>query len=218
MEEINVISFEGKPIRKIWHNEEWYFSVVDIVEALTDSPSPRQYWNIVKKRDEQLSTICLQLKLIANDGRKRLTDCANTEGILRIVMSIPSPKAEPLKLWLAQTGAERIEETENPELSFERMTEIYRAKGHTDKWIKERLQTISTRKELTDEWQARGTRIQYFNCHDCKRYIWIDTERTRSIERLGKRKPKRPHDPIRVNFNLTTLEASPSQRHGKQCV
>ena len=178
MEEINVISFEGKPIRKIWHNEEWYFSVVDIVEALTDSPSPRQYWNIVKKRDEQLSTICLQLKLIANDGRKRLTDCANTEGILRIVMSIPSPKAEPLKLWLAQTGAERIEETENPELSFERMTEIYRAKGHTDKWIKERLQTISTRKELTDEWQARGTRIQYFNCHYCKRYFWVDTKGT----------------------------------------
>ena len=98
----DLIPFEGKPIRKIWHNAEWYFSVVDVVEALTDTPSPRQYWNIVKKRDGQLSTICLQLKLTASDGRKRLTDCANAKGILRIIMSIPSPKAEPFKLWLAE--------------------------------------------------------------------------------------------------------------------
>ena len=156
----DLIPFEGKPIRKIWHNEEWHFSIVDIVEVLTDSPSPRTYWAKLKKKlfDESGQTFqnSERLKLTANDGRQRVTDCANTEGVLRIVMSVPSPKAEPLKMWLAQVGTERIQETENPELGYERMTEIYRANGYTDEWIKNRLQTIETRKQLTDEWKKRG--------------------------------------------------------------
>jgi prophage antirepressor-like protein len=156
-----LIPFEGKPIRKIWHNDEWYFSVVDVIEVLTDSPLPRQYWMKVKKSlttESQTYPFWIQLKMSASDGRNRLTDSANTEGILRIAMSVPSPKAEPLKLWLARVGTERIQETENPELSYERMTEIYRAKGHTEEWIKERLQSITTRKQLTDEWKNRGVK------------------------------------------------------------
>ena len=154
----NLIPFEGKPIRKIWHNDEWYFSVVDVIEVLTDSPIPRNYWNLLKKRESQLHTNCMQLKLVSKDGKKYKTDCANTEGVFRIIMSVPSPNAEPLKMWMAQVSKERIEETENPELSFERMTEIYKAKGRSDEWIKERFQSIEARKRLTDEWKTRGVK------------------------------------------------------------
>lgn len=159
MEDQNKLAlFEGKTIRKILHNGEWYFSVVDVIEILTDSPKPKTYWAMMKKRESQPFTNCEPLKLLASDGKQRLTDCANTEGVLRIVMSVPSPKAEPLKQWLAQVGKEKIEETENPELGFERLTELYRAKGHTEEWIKNRLQSITTRKQLTDEWQKRGVK------------------------------------------------------------
>ena len=158
MEKQDIIPFESEPIRKLWHNEEWYFSVIDIIQMLTDSPIPRNYWSDLKRRDTQLHANFVQLKMVATDGKNRVTDCANTEGVLRIIMSVPSPKAEPLKLWMAQLGTERIQETENPELAYERMTEIYKAKGHTDKWIKERLQTIKTRNKLTDEWKSRGVK------------------------------------------------------------
>ena len=151
-----IINFENTPIRKVWHNEEWYFSIIDIVALLTDSAQPQTYWSMLKKREPQLITICEKFKFIAQDGKMRPTDCANTEGVLRIVMSVPSPKAEPLKLWLAEQGRRTIEETENPELGFERLKEIYKAKGYTDEWIKERMQSIETRKRLTDEWKARG--------------------------------------------------------------
>lgn len=137
-----LIPFEGKEIRKIWYNDEWYFSVVDVIEVLSDSPKPRVYWGVIKNREPQLFTVCKQLKLTASDGRQRLTDCANTEGVLRLVMSVPSPKAEPLKLWLAQVGTERIQETENPEISIGRLTEIYKAKGRDDVWIGNRLKTL----------------------------------------------------------------------------
>ena len=159
---VQVDSFgEGNEIRKVWHEEQWYFSIVDVIGILTDSPEPRKYWGKVKKKlkeESELSPIWRQLKLEASDGKHYATDCANTEGVLRIVMSVPSPKAEPLKLWLAAQGKRAIDETENPELSFDRMTEIYRAKGHTDKWIKERIQSITTRKQLTDEWKQRGVK------------------------------------------------------------
>ena len=150
--------FEGKPIRKVWYNEEWYFSVIDVIEVLTDSPSPKTYWSMMKKREFQPFTFCERLKLTANDGRKRLTDCANTKGILRIIMSIPSPKAEPLKLWLAEVGMERIEETENTELLTKRQIELYRAKGYPDEWIEKRMDTIDKRNKLTDEWKNRGVK------------------------------------------------------------
>lgn len=153
--------FEGKNLRKIRENGEWYFSLVDIIEILTDSPTPRKYWDKVKRKlkeegANQTSLIWRQFKLKASDGRLRATDCANTEGVLRIIMSVPSPKAEPFREWLANVGAEYIEETENPELAIERMREIYKAKGYPDEWIERRMQTIEIRRQLTDEWQKRG--------------------------------------------------------------
>ena len=159
MEKENALTpFEGKEIRKVWHEEQWFFSVVDVIGALTESPNHQTYWYVLKKREPQLLTVCKKLKLGGLDGRLRPSDCANTEGVLRIVMSVPSPKAEPLKLWLAQVGTERIQETENPELAFERMGELFKAKGYSDQWIKERLKSIQTRKALTDEWQNRGVK------------------------------------------------------------
>jgi DNA-damage-inducible protein D len=158
----SLIPFEGEVIRKVWHNEQWYFSVVDVIYALTDSSQPNRYWADVKKRsikeNEQPFAFCEQLKLKASDGRQRLTDCANTEGVLRIVMSVPSPKAEPLKLWMASVSKQALDEAENPELLTERQAEIYKAKGYSEEWIKERLQSINTRKLLTDEWKQRGVK------------------------------------------------------------
>ncbi len=159
--ELNKLSiFEGKKIRRIWHNEEWYFSVVDVIEALTDSSNPRNYWNMLKAREAEqgieLYTICVQLKLVAEDGKLRETDCANTEALFRIIQSIPSAKAEPFKLWLAKTGYERVQEIENPELAQKRMKEIYRAKGYSEGWIEKRVRGIAIRDELTDEWKNRN--------------------------------------------------------------
>ncbi len=151
-----LIVFQDKGIRRIWHNNEWYFSVVDIVEALTDSPSPRQYWGVLKGREPQLLTICLQLKLVAEDGKMRLTDSVNTKNAFRLIQSIPSKKAEPFKMWLAEVGYERIEEIQNPELAQRRMKELYRAKGYSDEWIEKRVRGIAVRDELTDEWKKRG--------------------------------------------------------------
>ena len=153
--------FENKPIRRMEYNGEMYFSIVDIIEILSDSPKPTAYWNKVQKgltAESQLYPFWIKLKFLAPEGRMRPTDCADTEGVFRIIMSVPSPKAEPLKLWLAQTGKQALNETENPELGFERMTELYKAKGRTDEWIKNRLQSIETRKLLTDEWKQRGVK------------------------------------------------------------
>jgi DNA-damage-inducible protein D len=158
MENSNLIPFGGKEIRKIIHNDEWYFSVIDVIEILTDSAIPRNYWSDLKRREPQLHEICVQLKLPASDGRNRLTDCANTKGMFRVIMSIPSPKAEPLKLWLAEQGERAIEETENPELLTQRQIELYKAKGYPDEWIKERINSIDTRNKLTEEWQKRGVK------------------------------------------------------------
>ena len=156
-----LILFQNKGIRRTWFKDNWYYSVVDIVGALTDSVNPRDYWYKTKKRvdDEEkaeLSTICLQLKLEAPDGKLRTTDCANTEGIFRIIQSIPSPRAEPFKRWLAKVGKDRIDEIENPELAQERMKELYEQKGYSNDWIDKRLRGIAIRQNLTDEWKERG--------------------------------------------------------------
>src|SRR3990167_6498347 len=151
-----LVVFQDKKIRRIWHNEEWWFSVVDIAEALTDSPSPRQYWGVLKGRESQLLTFCLQLKLPSADGKYYATNCANTKNMFRIIQSIPSPKAEPFKQWLAQVGYDRVQEIENPELAQKRMKEIYKAKGYSDDWIEKRVRGIAIRDELTDEWRKRG--------------------------------------------------------------
>jgi DNA-damage-inducible protein D len=157
MEQNNeLILFENKAIRSTEHEGETYFSVVDVIAALTDSAKPRDYWSVLKKREPQLPTNCRQLKMPSTDGKNYQTDVANTEGVLRIIMSVPSPKAEPFKQWLAQNGKQAIDEAENPELGIDRIIEIYKARGNSDEWIKNRLQSIETRKALTDEWKQRG--------------------------------------------------------------
>ena len=158
-----IVLFEGVSIRRIWHEEEWFYSVVDVVAVLTDSVKPRDYWSKMKVRTEeevefQLSTICRQLKLESSDGKKYATDCANTKNIFRIIQSIPSKKAEPFKQWLAQVGKERLDEIENPELAQERMKVIYEKKGYPKDWIDKRLRGIAIRQGLTDEWKERGLR------------------------------------------------------------
>src|SRR3989339_1373416 len=155
--------FKGKKIRKILHANEWWFSVVDVIEALTDSAKPSVYWSAMKARVKQedgfqLSTICKQLKLEASDGKKYETDCADTEGIFRIIQSIPSPKAEPFKRWLAKVGYERVQEIENPELATKRTRMLYKLKGYSDDWIEKRMRGIAIREELTQEWKDRGAR------------------------------------------------------------
>ncbi|MAG78781.1 phage antirepressor protein [Candidatus Pacearchaeota archaeon] len=151
-----IIVFQNKKIRRIWHNNEWYFSIIDVVGVLTDSPNPNNYWKVLKHREKQLVTICNQLKLESSDGKKYLTDCANTKAIFRIIKSIPSKKAEPFKRWLAKVGYERVQEIENPELAQDRAREYYRKKGYPKDWIEKRIRGIVIRQELTDEWKNRG--------------------------------------------------------------
>jgi hypothetical protein len=162
----NIKLFESKQIRSVWNEDDqkWYFSIIDVVAALTDSLNPRDYWYRIKQREKisglELSTICRQFKLEAPDGKSRETDCSHTEGLLRIIQSIPSPKAEPFKRWLAKVGYERLEEIENPELAAARMRELYKAKGYSDEWVEKRVRGIAIRDELTNEWKKRGVKEQ----------------------------------------------------------
>lgn len=155
-----MIVFESKKIRRVWHKEDWWFSIVDVVEVLDASGRPRKYWADLKKKliEEgfELSDFIGQLKMESSDGKSYLTDCANKQVLLRIIQSIPSKKAEPFKLWLAKVGSERIDEIENPELAQERMKEIYEKKGYSKSWIDKRLRGIAIRQDLTDEWKNRG--------------------------------------------------------------
>lgn len=157
--------FEGSQIRSVWDNEreEWYFSVVDVIGSLTESNNPRDYWYRVKKRmseeeRSELSTFCRQLKLKSTDGKSYKTDVADMQGIFRIIQSVPSPKAEPFKMWLAEVGKERIDEIIDPELTIDRALELYARKGYSREWINQRLQAIQVRKELTDTWQDHGVK------------------------------------------------------------
>lgn len=162
--EHSIVLFHEKKVRRHWDEEKelWYFSIIDVIAILTESENPRKYWSVLKtrlkKEGSEVATNCSQLKLKAEDGKMRLTDVADTEQLLRLVQSIPSPKAEPLKIWLAQVGYERIEETEDPELAFDRAMQTYLQKGYSKEWINQRLKTIEVRNELTDEWKERGVK------------------------------------------------------------
>lgn len=162
MEEIKIVLFKNKEIRKVIYNNEWWFSVVDVCEALTDSVDPGSYWRKLKQRlieeGSEVVTFCHGLKLEASDGKRYETDCADTEGCFRLIQSIPSPKAEPFKRWLAKVGYERIQEIENPELATKRTRMLYKLKGYSEDWIEKRMRGIAIREELTDEWQKRGAR------------------------------------------------------------
>ncbi len=162
----HVSVFDGQKIRRTFTDNEWWFAVIDVIALLTESKNPRDYWHKMKTRekstsDVQLSTICRQLKLQAADGKKYLTECATMEGMFRIIQSIPSPKAEPFKAWLAKVGRERIEEIQNPELGIERVRALYAKKGYPKDWIEKRLQGMAIRQKLTDEWDERGAKTEF---------------------------------------------------------
>ena len=206
--ENNIQIFEGKKIRSVWDNEkeEWYFSVVDVVGALTDSVNARDYWYKMKKRmtDEEkseLSTICRQLKLKAPDGKMRLTDVADIQGIFRVIQSIPSPKAEPFKTWLAQAEKDRIDEITDPELTIDRALETYLKKGYSKEWINQRLQAIQVRKELKDAWQEHGVKkgIEYAILTDeiSKAWSGLATREYKDLKGLKKEN---------LRDNMSTLE------------
>ena len=204
--------FEDQPIRSAWDEEaeEWYFSTVDVVGVLTEQPDARHastYWAVLKKRlneegASELLTNCKQLKLKASDGKRRATDVANTEQLLRIIQSIPSKKAEPFKLWLAQVGRERIEETLDPELIVDRLVSTYERRGYTREWINQRLQAISARKELTDEWKDRGVQ-------QGKEYAILTDELTRAWSGMTTRQYKNlkglKKESLRDNMSTTEL-------------
>ena len=200
--------FESKKIRVHWDNksEKWYFSVIDIIETLTQSKNPRRYWSDLKRKltkegFSQLYEIIVQLKLKASDGKMYTTDCADTEGLLRIIQSIPSPKAEPFKVWLAKVGYERIEETEDPELAFERAMETYLKKGYSKIWINQRIKSIEVRKELTDEWEMRGVKkgLEYAILTDEITQAWtgLTTKQYKNLKDLKKEN---------LRDNMTNLE------------
>ena len=199
--------FENQPIRTAWveEEEEWYFSIVDVCQVLTESADGRKYWNKLKQRlkDEgsQLVTNCHQLKMTAQDGKKRLTDVANTEQLLRIIQSIPSKKAEPFKMWLAQVGRERIEETIDPELTIDRALETYSKLGYDADWINQRLQTIRARKELTDQWKAHGV-------EPGREFAILTDEVTRAWSGMSTRQYKNLKGLKKENLrdNMSTLE------------
>ena len=200
--------FEDKRIRTAWdeEKEEWYFSIVDVCEVLSGTDNPRRYWSDLKRKLKSEGAVELyekivQLKMTAPDGKKRLTDVADTEQLLRIVQSIPSPKAEPFRTWLAQIGRERIEETIDPELTIERALETYLKKGYTREWINQRLQAIQVRKELTDEWDARGVQkgVEYAILTDEISRAWSGMS-TRQYKNLKGLKKENLRD------NMTTLE------------
>lgn len=208
MEENNKVQlFENQPIRTAWdeENEEWYFAIVDVIAVLTESPNPQTYWRVMKKRlkDEANESVtnCNALKMKAADGKRRMTDVANTEQLLRLIQSIPSKKAEPFKMWLAQVGRERIEEIIDPELIIDRALETYAKKGYPADWINQRLQTIRARKELTDAWKEHGV-------EQGKEYAILTNEVTKAWSGMNTRQYKNLKGLKKENLrdNMSTLE------------
>lgn len=208
MSENKIKVFESKQVRTLWNGEEeeWYFSVVDVVAVLTDSEDPNNYWKVLKNRlkkeGSELVTNCNRLKMQSHkDGKMYYTDCLDTKGVLRLVQSIPSPKAEPFKMWLAQVGSERLDEIADPEKAILRGAEFYRTKGYTEGWINQRLQTIEMRKELTDEWKARGIEKE-------KDYAILTNEMTKAWSGLTVQEYKQVKGLKKENLrdNMTNIE------------
>ena len=199
--------FENKKVRTAWNEEteDWYFSVIDVIEILTESENPRDYWKVLKhrlaKEGSEVVTNCNQLKLPAADGKMRLTDVLDTKGILRLVQSVPSPKAEPFKMWLAKVGSDRLDEIADPEKAILRGADFYRAKGYTEGWINQRLQTIEMRKELTDEWKKRGIESE-------KDYAILTNEMTKAWSGLTVKEYKEKKGLKKENLrdNMTNIE------------
>ena len=217
MRTTKIAIFKGRQIRKTLYDNQWWFSVVDVIEALTDSGRPSVYWTAMKARVQneaefQLSTFCRQLKLLAPDGKMRETDCANTEGIFRIIQSIPSPKAEPFKRWLAKVGYERVREIEDPELATKRTRALYKLKGYSDDWIEKRMRGIAIREELTDEWKNRGAKdgkdYEILTAEISKATFGVTPSQYKKLKGL-KRQNLRDHmDDFELIFNMLAERAT----------
>lgn len=218
--------FEDKKIRTAWdeEKEEWYFSIVDVVSVLTESIDGRKYWNKLKQRlkeeGNETVTNCHQLKMTAADGKKRLTDVADTAQLLRIIQSIPSPKAEPFKIWLAEVGKERIEETVDPELAIDRALETYQKKGYSDEWIHQRILSIRVRNNLTEEWDKRGVKkgLEYAILTDEISRAWsgMSTRQYKNLKGLKKENLRDNMSDLELVLNMlaeaTTTEISKTQK------
>jgi DNA-damage-inducible protein D len=218
--EQNIILFQNKKIRSILYQGKDFFPIVDIVEILTETSNPRRYWSDLKRKLTaeglmfELYEKIVQLKVESTDGKKYSTDCASTAGVLRIIMSIPSPKAEPLKQWLAQVGTERIEETENPEIGFERIRETYKLKGYSDEWIETRLKSIEVRKQLTDEWKMRGVDEQreysILTAEIAKHTFGVSPSEHKNIKGLDKQNLRDHMTPLELIFTMLGEEMTRS--------
>jgi DNA-damage-inducible protein D len=210
----NLTLFEQKTIRQIEHNGDIWFSIIDIITILVDSANPQSYWGKLKEREPQLLTICQKFKFLAPDGKMRSTDCANTEGVLRIIMSIPSPKAEPFKVWLAEVGKQTIIETENPEMGIDRLTELYRAKGYNNEWIERRLKSIEVRKELTDEWKQRsvkeGQEFSILTATIAKETFGLNPSEHSKLKGLGKQNLRDNMTEMELIFTMLSESATRS--------
>ena len=207
MKENSIILFNQKEVRRHWNEEQeqWYFSIIDVVAVLADTTNPKRYWSDLKTKLKQEGSEVydniVRLKMVAPDGKRRETDCFNTKDLLRAIQSIPSPKAEPFKLWLAKVGYERIEETEDPELAFDRAMQTYLKKGYSKEWINQRLKSIEVRKELTDEWEGRGVKqgLEYAILTDEITKAWAD----KSVKEYEKYKGLKKQN---LRDNMTNLE------------
>jgi len=225
MKKRNLVFFEGKHIRRVWDGEKelWYFSIVDVIYVLTGSPNPRSYWKVLKFRlkDEgsEVVTKCNQLKMQASDGKFYLTDVADTETVFRLIQSIPSPNAEPFKLWLARVGYERVEEAQDPELTISRALRAYQKLGRTNEWINQRLKSIEIRKDLTNEWESRGVKegLEFAILTDDITYAWagLSTRKYKNLKRLKKENLRDHMTNLELVLNMLA-EASTTEISGKE--
>ena len=211
-----VILFEEQKIRREWYNNDWYFALVDVIAVLTDSADPQQYLKRMKSRDAELNafmgTNCTYVAFKGETGKTRKYLAANTEGVLRLIMSVPSPKAEPFRQWLAQVGREKMEDMQDPELGFERIKEIYRAKGYTNEWIERRMQSIETRKQLTDEWKNRGvkdsTEYSLLTAQIAKGTFGVSPSEHKALKGLNKENLRDHMTPLELIFTALSEEVT----------
>ena len=216
MENNKIALFQEKNIRREWIDEQWFFSVIDVIEILAETAKPSDYWYQLKKREKSygidLSTFCRKVKMLGLDGKKYPTDAANTEGLLRIIISIPSRNAEPFKLWLAQVGKERFEEIENPELAAQRSIDYYRAKGYPEEWIERRHQSIEARKRLTDEWKKRGVKegqeYSILTAEIAKATFGVTPSQHAQLKNLDKQNLRDNMTPLELIFTALSEEAT----------
>jgi DNA-damage-inducible protein D len=216
MEQSNkIVLFQEKAIRRVWHNEAWWFVIEDVITALTDSANPKMYLKNMRRRDEELNKGWVQIGTtlsVDTEGGAQKMNCANTKGLFRLIMSMPSPKAEPFKLWLAQVGEERIQEIENPELGFDRLRSIYQTKGYPAEWIERRLQTIEIRKQLTDEWKNRdikeGQEYSILTAEIAKATFGLTPSQHKQVKGLDKQNLRDHMTPLELIFTALSEEVT----------